>query len=319
MAPAAPIGLTENATLPADSMATSGEPNCAPEEPAHRQGAVPASAMAPQPAEPPSPRSAAAPWPAIEPPQAFPAVYTKAAQAIEAPENESTDQSSATPEHPEEQIDWPPLFLDDDPAGSLFPTAKTPIDPAAEDEWKPQSRPPEEELLEYEPELLLPLPDPTAQRSGWIAIGLLLAVLLVLQGALLVRNDIVATWPEVYPSVRGICLRLGCTVALPRQIDRITIESTELRADPTNPSVIVLTALLRNRTGLMLEYPWLEVSLTDTLDRAVARRSLAPNDYLPKPPRPEEGIPAGSELTVKAAFEAAEAKASGYKLRLYYP
>ena len=313
----------------ADSKAKSGEPNSAPDEPTHRQAEVPATALtaASKVAQAPSSRSDDVTWPAIEPPRELPAVYTKAEQAIEASETEFTDQSSAAPEQPEE-IDWPAIILDDELPASSFQAAKAPIDRATEDEWKPKSKrareaaeptPADEELLQYEPELLLPLPDPAAKRSAWGAFALILGVLLVLQGAFLLRNDIVATWPEAFPGVQGICLRLGCAVALPRQIDRITIESSELRADPNNPSVIVLTALLRNRTALMLEYPWLEVSLTDTLDRALARRSLAPNEYLPRAPSPEEGMPAGSELTVKAAFESAEAKASGYKLRLYYP
>jgi hypothetical protein len=313
----------------ADAKTKSGEPDSAPEQPTRRQaeGSGTNVTAAAKMAETPSSRSDDVPWPAIEPARGFPAVYTKAEQAIEASESESTDQPSDPPEQLEE-IDWPPLSLDGELPPPSFQAAKAPIDPAVEDEWKPKSKrtreaaepeTAEEELLEYEPELLLPLPDPAPPRSGWVAFAVILGVLLVLQGAVLLRNDIVATWPETYASVRGICLRLGCSVALPRQIDRITIESSELRADPNNPSVIVLTALLRNRTALMLEYPWLEVSLTDTLDRAVARRSLAPKDYLPRPPSPEEGIPAGSELTVKAAFESAEAKASGYKLRLYYP
>jgi predicted Zn finger-like uncharacterized protein len=312
-----------------DSKAKSGEPNPAPEEPTHGQAEFTATAIAAasKPAESPSSRTDDVTWPAIESPREFPAVYTKAEQAIEASQSEFTDQSSTSAEQLEE-IDWPPIILDDELSASSFETAKAPIDRAAEDEWKPKSKkvreaaeptPAEEELLQYEPELLLPLPEPAAKRTGWGTFAVVLAILLVLQGAFLLRNDIVATWPEAYPSVRGICLRLGCAVALPRQIDRITIESSELRADPNIPNVIVLTALLRNRTGLMLEYPWLEVSLTDTLDRAVARRSLAPNEYLPRPSSPEEGMPAGSELPVKAAFDSAGTKASGYKLRLYYP
>jgi predicted Zn finger-like uncharacterized protein len=234
-------------------------------------------------------------------------------------------------ERPKE-IEWPAIMLDVEPsspsAALPFPTAKAPIETSAasDPEWKPkrggQAAAPatvDDELLEYEPELLLPLPQPARKRPRWRVLAAVLWAVLVLQGALLFRNDIIGGWPEAYSGIHSICARLGCSVALPRQIEHITIESSELRADPDHPNVIVLTALLRSRAALPLQYPWLEVSLTDTLDIPVARRSLAPKDYLPKPPGDEEGMGAGSELTIKAAFESAEAKASGYKLRLYYP
>ena len=81
----------------------------------------------------------------------------------------------------------------------------------------------------------------------------------------------------------------------------------------------MLTALLHSRAPMVLEFPWLEVTLTDTFDRPVARRSLAPKDYLAKPPDRDEGMAAGSELTVKVGLNPTDTKASGYKLRLYYP
>ena len=44
--------------------------------------------------------------------------------------------------------------------------------------------------------------------------------------------------------------------------------------------MIVLNAVLRNQAPFAQEYPSLELTLTDERDEAVARRVLAPADYL---------------------------------------
>jgi hypothetical protein len=224
-------------------------------------------------------------------------------------------------------IEWPSIIVEGE-TGQLSPIFQ-PF-PVAMARAKPESAQPkkaaeaqlpataDDELFQYEPELLLPLPH-SAERRGWVAAAVVLAVVLGLQGIFLLRNDIVATWPDSYPSLQAVCARVGCSIALPRQIDQITIESSELRADPDRGDLIVLTALLRSRAPMVLEFPWLEVTLTDTFDRPVARRSLGPKDYLAKPPDRDEGMAAGSELTVKVGLDPTDTKASGYKLRLYYP
>jgi hypothetical protein len=60
----------------------------------------------------------------------------------------------------------------------------------------------------------------------------------------------------------------------------MAIESSDLQADGRRDSVIVLNAVLRNQAQFAQEYPSLELTLTDERDEAVARRVLAPADYL---------------------------------------
>ena len=105
---------------------------------------------------------------------------------------------------------------------------------------------------------------------------------------------------------------------LPRQIDALSIEASELQADPVRPDVVQVTAIVRNRGSTVLAYPTLEITFTDTLERPVARRSLDAAEYLAQKPGKEDGIAAAGEAIAKAAIETTGLRPSGYRLRLYY-
>ena len=59
----------------------------------------------------------------------------------------------------------------------------------------------------------------------------------------------------------------------------LSIEASDLQADPAHRGLLILTATVRNRAGWPLAYPYLELTLTDAQDRVVVRRALAPADY----------------------------------------
>ena len=59
----------------------------------------------------------------------------------------------------------------------------------------------------------------------------------------------------------------------------LSIEASDLQADPAHRGLLILTATLRNRAAWPLAYPYLELTLTDAQDRVVVRRALAPADY----------------------------------------
>ena len=67
-------------------------------------------------------------------------------------------------------------------------------------------------------------------------------------------------------------------VALPRRAEVLSIVSSDLQADPRRQNVIVLHALIRNRSRLPQEYPALELTLTDEGGQPVLRRVLLPSD-----------------------------------------
>src|SRR4030067_2594251 len=86
----------------------------------------------------------------------------------------------------------------------------------------------------------------------------------------------------------------------------MSIESSELKDDPTRRNQIILIALLRNRAPFAQALPDLELTLTDNQDKALARRSFRPEDYLPKPKNVTAGLPANQELGIKLHLDRSE-------------
>jgi hypothetical protein len=76
--------------------------------------------------------------------------------------------------------------------------------------------------------------------------------------------------------------------------------------------------LLRNSAGFAQDWPHLELTLTDTADRAVVRRVLSPADYLPAG-APSATFDAASEHSVSLLIDPADSGAGGYRLYVFYP
>ncbi len=203
------------------------------------------------------------------------------------------------------------------------PAAAEPPESAAEPSG---SQEPPEAQFEQAPEMqdaqaepAAPVSRPAGRRRIWLAGSALLVLVLLAQIAMQFRGEIALLFPETGTVFREICAVLGCEVPLPRHADLIGIESSDLQADPSNPSVMVLTAMLRNRAMFPQSHPALELTLTDSQDQPVARRVLAPRDYLGQGASLDDGFPANSELAVKVFLEASSLKATGYRLYLFYP
>lgn len=151
----------------------------------------------------------------------------------------------------------------------------------------------------------------------WLASTLLLLALTV-QVAYHYRGEVAVLLPDAKLLVERACAELGCDVPLPRRVDLLGIESSDLQADGAHPSVMVLTATLRNRASYIQAFPALELTLTNIQNQTVARRVLTPADYVPRDTRPESGFPSGGELQVRVFIEAAALTPTGYRLYLFH-
>jgi predicted Zn finger-like uncharacterized protein len=152
----------------------------------------------------------------------------------------------------------------------------------------------------------------------WWAGSLLLLLALATQGAYRYRGEIAVLIPETKPLFERVCIELDCDIPLPRRAELLSIESSDLQADGAHPSVMVLTATLRNRAAFVQAFPALELSLTSAEGQTVARRVLTPRDYVSPPERADAGFAAGSEIQVRVYIEAAALKPVGYRLYLFY-
>jgi predicted Zn finger-like uncharacterized protein len=162
-----------------------------------------------------------------------------------------------------------------------------------------------------------PRTPPQPSRLWWIG-SLLLLLGLLAQGAYRYRGEITVLVPEAKPLLEQLCVELGCDIPLPQRAELLSIESSDLQADTTHPSVMVLTATLRNRAAFVQAYPAVELSLTSADGQTVARRVLLPKEYVARPALADAGFPAGGELQVRVYIEAAALKPTGYRLYLFY-
>jgi hypothetical protein len=141
----------------------------------------------------------------------------------------------------------------------------------------------------------------------------------IAQALYLFRVEIAARLPGLKPAMSKACAMLKCTIPLPQKIDQLSIESSELEADPTQANIITLHAIMRSRALYPVAYPNIELTLTDTLDNAVARRNFAPADYIASKDEITHGLAANRDTSIRLHLNTTDLKPSGYRLFLFYP
>lgn len=154
---------------------------------------------------------------------------------------------------------------------------------------------------------------------GFLALIALLA--LVGQLVLQLRTELATQWPAARAPLAAACDLVGCELRLPRRIELLSIESSDVQPDRSRDSVIVLNAVVRNRAPFAQAHPALELTLTDERDYALLRRVLRPAEYLggAEALRAHEGIAGGAEAVIRLHLESAGARAAGYRLYLFFP
>jgi len=203
------------------------------------------------------------------------------------------------------------LAIDPSPQLGLFDPSRRPAQPAS-------AAAADAPLPEF-----MAQPEP-APRSAWLwaLAAFVAAAALAGQAAYRYRGEIAAYAPEARAPLDAACRWLRCAVLLPRRADLMSIESSDLQADPRREGLIVLNAVIRNHARLAQEYPALELTLTDEGGRPVLRRVLMPTDYLePGHSRQlaAQGIAAGAEAALRIYLDSSRARATGYRLYLFYP
>lgn len=153
----------------------------------------------------------------------------------------------------------------------------------------------------------------------WTVASVLALMMLIAQAAYFYRVDVAAHHPSLKPALESYCGLLKCEIPLPSYADLITIESSELEAVPDVEARIVLHALLRNRAEYAQAYPHLELTLTDSMDKALARRIFKPTEYLPSSERQDAGMRPNRELAIALELDTTDLKPMGYRMQLLYP
>ena len=133
------------------------------------------------------------------------------------------------------------------------------------------------------------------------------------------RDVLHAHVPSARPALAQMCAVGGCTIRPLRDIGWLSIDASDLQADPAHKGLLILTATIRNRAPHAVAYPHLELTLTDAQDTVVVRRALAPAEYAGATKDPASGIPGNGEVAVKLFVDASATVQSGYRVYLFYP
>ena len=157
-------------------------------------------------------------------------------------------------------------------------------------------------------------------RPAWpfVVVALLLLSTLVAQIAHYYRAELAVSTPSLRPVLESACAVLDCEIPLPRHVELVSIEASDLQVDPTQGGALTLTATLKNRAAYAQAWPLLEITLTDVQDNAVLRRVLQPAEYLPPKADPTL-FPPNGEAAVRLWLEAKDVAAAGYRLYVFYP
>jgi predicted Zn finger-like uncharacterized protein len=142
------------------------------------------------------------------------------------------------------------------------------------------------------------------------------------------RNRLALTQPQLQPYIAQLCALTGCRIEPLQRIEAIAIDSSSFskaRSD-AQQEIYRLSFVIKNNAALPIALPALELTLTDTQDSPVLRRSLLPSDWGAR----GSTAPAGGELNASVAIaipvslSSASAgltpgRVSGYRLLAYYP
>lgn len=163
----------------------------------------------------------------------------------------------------------------------------------------------------------------TAKRNSpkWplIFLAVLLLLLAMAQTVYYLRTPIAAKWPALKPHLVKACDLLGCKIELPSNPDLLAIDDSDLQEDAERQGLIRLSSTLINRAPYAQAYPLLELTLTDTDDKPLLRRTFTPSEYLPADSKISNGIAAGEEIHIKLALTAGDVPVAGYRVFVTFP
>jgi hypothetical protein len=159
----------------------------------------------------------------------------------------------------------------------------------------------------------------------WGALVLIGLAILCVQAVYVYRTQIATQLPTLRPVLEQACEALNCTVAYPRRIDEIAIVASSLRARPktgnaaaNEPDTLVLQLTMRNNYDKAQQWPTLVLELKDFSGTVVAKKNLAPREYLSSG-EAELPFAASSEAVIGVPITLDGIKINGYQLSKFFP
>ena len=153
----------------------------------------------------------------------------------------------------------------------------------------------------------------------WGLINICILVILVGQAIYLYRAELSIFSPSVRPYLEQYCEILNCKIPILQQTKLLSIESSDMQKEAAQEGVATLIVMIRNQATFPQLFPSLELTLTDTKDKALASRIFSPGEYLEKSGQLSDTIGPDKEISVTLKIDSGDLNAAGYRLLLLYP
>ena len=157
-----------------------------------------------------------------------------------------------------------------------------------------------------------------SQRRPWLIGVLALLFIAIAQSIYFMRDEIAIYYPNIKPYLVQACQQLGCSINLPKQIELIVIDDSDMQEDEHHAGLMRFSSSLINKAGFNQEFPNLELTLTDVDDNPVLRRIFKPAEYLPANTDIAAGFQAGAEIKIKLAITTQNVTVAGYRVYVTY-
>ncbi len=152
----------------------------------------------------------------------------------------------------------------------------------------------------------------------WSFASLLLILIAVTQSIYFLREEIAIYYPNAKPYLLQACQQLSCNINLPKKIEFIVIDDSDMQEDAEHPGLVRFASTLINTGNHVIAYPNLELTLTDVEDKPVLRRIFKPDEYLPAETNITDGIQTGAETRIKLAVTTSDIAVAGYRVFVTY-
>ena len=151
-------------------------------------------------------------------------------------------------------------------------------------------------------------------RVAWSLAAVLLLLGFSAQATYHLRDWIAALWPQTHASLAAMCEQAGCRIEPLRRIDSVAVESSGLTR-VSGLDAYKLSVVLRNRSGIPVALPSVELALTDPQGQLVARRVLSPTEL----GATQRVLQPGAEAPLQVALFASDKRVLGYTVEIFYP
>lgn len=158
----------------------------------------------------------------------------------------------------------------------------------------------------------------TKKSRPWLLFALFLLLIAIVQSIYFLRNEIATYYPNTKPYLVQACKQIACSIDLPKKIEFIVIDDSDIQEDANYAGLMRLSSTLINQAGFNQAYPNVELTLTDVEDKPKLRRIFKPSEYLAENTNIANGLGPGEEVKIKLAMTTQGVTVAGYRVLVTY-